>query len=521
MKVKVDNKEVQWLFNSSPHHINIGEQANNMIKRALGDLAVHFAPMKIGAGFYTWTFPEEDWIKLSDMPPGDEEQVQKGLREIKAAVGSKAPAISTQILTVPNEGYIYYRRTSSGSIDIKFVAWGFKNYKSPPPGTIIINKESQGSTQDVKVAFLVDGMPIPNREFLSIFPDQKKPNVFATHEDGYYTYKSTKAGTVIKVIDKMTGKEFSLLVIDGQEKYEFDVTQFNETVINVSLDDIPVGDEDVDITYNGNGHSLKTDHNGQARIQLPYIPNNRIAAQVREDVQHQEIALEGNTFNFSFQTVPPVVLKEPKDEKMLIKVQTTENNIGISGEPVEINYCGQTHHLRTDSLGNTSIELPHVEGKDIIIKVRDKVQQKPSIAGEWEFSYDFSSTRAPLQDIDLWVEKTEGKPLANERITISQGDRHHTMLLDSAGHCSFAEDLFENGQDIIVSIPENANNTIDVRFEYDNNEHEYYIVGRERQKSKGSNIISIVTFAATVILACLLCPYFIDAARAIGNFILQ
>lgn len=86
-----------------------------------------FAERTPGSGYIQWELPEEGWQALSESDPLKAAMVRKLLEERKSAVAAILPsAIAKKVLTVPDDGYIWFKESDSGIVLIRMTAWGYR-----------------------------------------------------------------------------------------------------------------------------------------------------------------------------------------------------------------------------------------------------------------------------------------------------------------------------------------------------------------------------------------------------------
>lgn len=515
MKVKVSEKEVRWLLNGK---INKGSQANQMLKETLGeDLSVHFAEMQLGSKIYIWEWEGDDWKKCSEVLPEESNIVEAEMEKVRQAVCMKTQ-MANVLLTVPNKDYIYYRITESGEVHIKYSGWGFSNYKAATGGPIVRDPSKHQNTQNIRVAFLVDGVPVSNREFYYKFPYMQKENLRTTGNDGFYTFDTPlKVGDVVAVTDRMSGKSFQLISTLGKEDYVYDVTQYTSVGVMVELDNNPLQDEQVILRYNEKEYTLQTNEKGIASTQLPYISNLTLELEVRKTLQNHFLDRESNQFNFSFETpipTPPTIIDIP------VCVSVTENNLPVANEQVTFLCNGQNMLMSLNEHGKASVTFPYWEGSSIVVIVRNVHQQQVLSKNGNQFDYSFErivKPEPPIHKINLRVEESEGIPLKDCSINLKQGTNNFNYQLDANGKCSFDSNTFLFGEEIEATIIDKSGHEIRIPFVMEEKERDYVLIGQIKKKSPWVTVLEIMLLILMIITLYLLCPYFCDLAEKIGR----
>lgn len=612
MKVKVNEKEVSWLLKS--FNINTGSQANDMLQTQLGaDLAVCFAVMQLGYHFYTWELPGDGWLKRSEVLPNEVELVNAAYQELQTAVRKKVvnAMMANTLLTVPNDDFVYYQIESSGKVRIMLTGWGFRNYQGPQSGAIKRKLSQPEAKQTIRIAWTVAGKPVSQREFYCQFLYQKKPNLLATPDDGYYLFEQPQAiGTTIQIVDKVTSQKFDLIVTEGQRDYEYDVTQYCTTTVTIQQDGMPkvneqvivqynekeiqlqtdalgctsislpyivnsevevwVGDskkqqivelngnhfefvfttpppspspvkdakisvcvvedgepksgESVTISYSGKSCTLQTDNSGRVVTALPYIESCEVVAKVRDLMQQKIIGVDDNDFMFSFTTQLPPPPPSPSREDAQIIIRVMQDGKPKSSEPVTVGYRGKNSMLQTDNSGQATIVLPYLEECEVIVNVRDLMQQKTIVSGDNDFMFTFTTQASSseqsspvMAEIELCIEEIEGRPLANQEITLKQGDRQYTYELDNNGCCCFGRECFVAGKEVVVILPDNTGKQIQVPLIIEEDEYKYLVVGQIKKTSPWMIVLEAALLVTTAAILSCLAPYFVGWAQEVAH----
>lgn len=462
MKVKVNEMEVFWLLKS--FNINTGTHANNMLQTELGaDLAVCFVAMQLGHHSYIWELPGDSWLKRSEAPLHEVELVNTAYRNLQTAVRRKLTneRMANNLLSVPNDDFIYYQIEPSGNVRIMLTGWGFKNFQGAQGGPIKKEWSEPETKQVVRIALMIAGKPVPRREFYCQFLHQKKPNLFVTFDDGYYPFEQPlSVGAAIQITDKMTNQQFDLVVIEGQRDYEYDVTQCCTTTVTVLQDGLPKENEPVVIGYNGEERQLQTDALGCASISLPYIYNNDIEVEIRNSKQQQTVELAGNCFDFAFVTPPepftPPESPVPSAEEVEITICVMQDGLPKPGESVSVGYNGMHCTLQTDISGRAVTALPYLTGQIVVVNVRDLVQQKNILLGENNFMFTFVTELPPssshVENVKITVRVVQdGEPKSGEPVTIGYNDRDCMLQTNTSGLATTVLPYMAGGE-VVVNV---------------------------------------------------------------------
>lgn len=327
MKIKeATNREVHWQFPK----LNIGDQANDRVLGRLGDeLRACFAPVYAGnSGSFQWHSPDAGWNSLPAAAADVQEQVraewvnvQNGVREKFSA----EPDIAERLLTIPNEEYIFYKTSSDGTLKLLVTGWGFQNFRRPD---IVAPKPEpiDRITQSVCIHVTRDGEPVGNTEV--VIPTKNGLNALYTGEDGVLRMPTNlSVGQRFTLQHPDSGAEKQFVVVKGQTEYEWDVTQTTQISVRATLDDKPLADTSVVVTYHGRDYKLVLDDGGTACIDaMAYHPGDVCQVVLGGD-QSQERELEVNANNiFDFDVKSPVPTPPPAPDSESVPPEVPELN---------------------------------------------------------------------------------------------------------------------------------------------------------------------------------------------------
>ena len=228
-----------------------------------------FAKINIGNGYYLWSDTRCQWNQMVAASDFERSVVQDALiqtkKDIASLIGSNT---AEQLFTIPDDSYIYYN-DDEGEVKILVTGWGFKKpvrvKGGPDEGDLKRNTP-------VNISFSYDGEKQPMYEFGVQIPTQVKK--FKTDKTGQYHFNNLTQNELL-LKDFVTGKDFRLVVEEGREDYDFDVTIYTTLHVKATVDANPVIGEKVSIQYCGKNYEASTDANGSAVIQLPLHDNEQ------------------------------------------------------------------------------------------------------------------------------------------------------------------------------------------------------------------------------------------------------
>lgn len=484
-----------------------------------------FAKFDIGNGFYVWSHPSGQWLCLADASSVEQEMVNTAIvalhKEVAAKVGEKT---AEAIFTVPDESYIFYNN-EGGTTQLLFTGWGFKK---PVRTTGRGEKEQVEKRMPVDFCFTYDGERLLNYDFGLQIPKQMKE--LKTNNEGIYHFNNLKVGETYLLKDLKSGREFNLVVREGQSLYEFDVTDYTSIDVRATFDGEPLANESLTIDYNGKSIPLYTDENGMAQLQVALHEGLPFNGSMRDQTQSGTLAASGNTLVFAFESEKPVEEEPPTPPVPPtlfyphLLVMGDEGFIGAN-YPVTVEYDGLITSYTSDA--NGIIPLPQMEsGKTM--RVTDVLNPEniadytlDSNQEEYVFHVPYEP-KTENQDIKVMVRDKDGKPIRCDHIRFQQegpeGLNERLSTLDEEGNTYFAKDTFLIGPDIVTTLVGTAKEYEPITFTLEENENEYLL----EEKGGGGwwyiilEILAVIAVAAGAILAW---PAITDFFQAIGQML--
>lgn len=310
---KVSQKEIHWLL----PNLNVGEQSKNKLDQLLGsELASHFPKANIRNDDYVWEDAQSGWTSHSMADDLTRDLIDSAWMDLKTTVRSKLGSLGesfvNNILSIPNEDYLYYRQNDDGHLDILVTGWGFRNFKQSTLGRIEEDFESD-KRQSVTIVFVRNGSAVPNRNFFI-----KTPKVDVHHTTGadgtFLVGEKITVGRIIELGDVETGRMFSITVEKGKPLYELDITERTTVRITVRRDGNPFPRAECKVNYNGEETILTTGIDGSTSLTVPIVPGETCSVSVEDQTKRKTIEKDGNEFVFDFETEKPPVIPEPEPE---------------------------------------------------------------------------------------------------------------------------------------------------------------------------------------------------------------
>ena len=317
-----------------------------------------FAKISIGNGYYLWSDTRCQWNQMIAASDFERSVVQDALIQTKKEIAFKlGNNTAEQLFTIPDDSYIYYN-DDEGEVKILVTGWGFKKPVRVKGGP---DEGDLKKNTPVNVSFSCDGEKQPMYEFGVQIPTQVKK--FKTDKTGQYHFNNlTQKELLLK--DFVTGKDFRLVVEEGREDYDFDVTIYTTLHVKATVDANPVIGETVSIQYCGKNYETSTDAKGSAVIKLPLHDNEQVIATLRDQSRSEAISAGTNTIEFVFET--PV-----EEVKTDIEVSVMEDSKPAIGKFVTISYSGNQYNGVTNERGLFTQRVYVVTGDTCTISVPD------------------------------------------------------------------------------------------------------------------------------------------------------
>lgn len=499
MKIKeVASNEIHW----SIRRWNEGKQANDELRKRLGDTAKYFASCNIGHGYYQWNSNIiGQWLPLNNATPEQQELVAQRVEAIKQEVLAKIPEepeLAEQMLEVPTIDYYYFRTLPEGGVDVVITGWGYRNFKKDPPFRITTAQKKP--SKPTTISFAIDGVKQPNRAFTLKAAWTSNPVEKHTNDEGFFTFVEP-IGTSLEFVDVATEKKFSIQVSDSKSEIVFDITDKTFLTVKATQDGQPVTKESVSINYNGKHYDLPLGLDGTATLNdVTIAPGEPCVASMRNQERTIELTRGAmNSILFEFLSTPPDI------KHCSLTVEAFSDQQPINGETVFFDYAGMHY------------DVPVVNGRAVVndilivnpsetchIMLRD-ARQDTVLIGEHEnvVRFDFMSTPPAPTMARLTVLDAKGQPMRGAPYHLEQGTTTLDGMLDDQGSSLFVKDSFTIGQPLTASITTAQGRQIaPVVFTLDEQENDYVL--QENAPKKRSPWLEILMFLLLLLILILL-----------------
>lgn len=318
MNIKLQISEVKSLIDSKLPLEQVYKQLRPLAQKA--DL--QFIEPQIGHGYLQWSLPDNGWTsfgRLDEAMKGEVAGIYRQRKEKMASLLSNSP-LKEAVLCVPSELLFVFVKQQGDEWLIALAGWGFR-YPNKGAGRELEAYFAKTALQEVAIGFQWNGQLIPNYTF--------KIQQFSrttTQEGWFFIDQPMPIGKHLQ-IKTLDGQEFTLVVIEHQKEYLYDLTQYFDVLVHVEYDDSPWPSCDCTLTFNEKQYRQTSDARGEVSLRIPFIVDEKgeVAScqpyvsvscnGERED--QQPIAQQGLLrFDFSFHTPK----EEPKEKEEPIKV---------------------------------------------------------------------------------------------------------------------------------------------------------------------------------------------------------
>lgn len=499
MKIKeVASNEIHW----SIKRWNEGKQANDELRKRLGDTSKYFASCNIGHGYYQWnTNTIGQWLPLNNADANQQELVAQRVEEIRQEVIAKMPGeseLAEQMLEVPTIDYYYFRQLPDGSVDVLVTGWGYRNFRKDPP--FRIKTPQKKPSKPTTIAFAIDGVKQPNRSFTLKAPWTTKPDEKQTDDNGIFSFQEP-VGTILEFVDALTGKSFSIQVSDENPEIVFDITEKTSLTVKATQDGQPVTRESVAIDYNGRRYDLPLGLDGTATLNDITIEKGATCRATLRDQEHTTELAKGaaNIITFDFMSTPPDI------KRCQLTIEAYSDQQPITGEQVAVQYAGQQYSLTLSDGRAVMDNLMVLNAADLCtVRMRNE-QQSIYLAAEQNntLRFDFTSTPPAPTMARIIAVDVKGQPLRGYTFRIQQANTIIDGQLDAQGSSLFIKDAFAIGQPLTAQLTSpQGQQTPPVTFTLEPQEHDYLL--QPIVPKKKSPWLEILMFLLLLLILALL-----------------
>lgn len=239
------------------------EKLYNQLKGLSDKTGLVFGDPSVGSGQLQWTLEGEGWTAFSDLDDSLKPQASVLFNDRKKVLQEAlgGASLSNEILTLPDEKFLFFRDMESQP-EIGLTCWGYR-YPDFKDGMELETWVKKAHLQDVAISFSWDGQKLAYYNF--IFHSYRR----RTDSDGVFKVDQPLPIGNTYTVESLTGRKFTLTVIEGQQYYDFDVTEYFTVEISVKKDEEPLPDKELTLKFNGESRQIKCDSSGNASLRLP------------------------------------------------------------------------------------------------------------------------------------------------------------------------------------------------------------------------------------------------------------
>lgn len=312
MKVKVDVRAVNRLIDP---RFPI-EKLYKQLKGEEGNIGLIFGEPSAGAGQLLWTLDGEGWISFKDLD--DEKKPLASLifkekqEKLKTSLGNSK--LSDTILILPEDKYLFFRNMDSEP-EVGLTCWGYC-YPHFKGGMELETWVKRIKVQEVAISFSWDG------NLLKDYPFKFNKYTRQTATNGRFLVDQPLPVGSSYSVSTLKGETFTLLVVEGQKDYNFDLTEYFSVDITVKKDGKALAESEIELNFNGVNQHLKTDSSGCVSLRLPFVgakdgtvrePQTECVVTCEGETESQTPSVEKHQLHYLFQLMTPVK-EEPKKE---------------------------------------------------------------------------------------------------------------------------------------------------------------------------------------------------------------
>lgn len=455
------------------------------LKRLLPPEEMIFAESKKGYDQIFWVHPEGGWINYAEADESLQAQIEEAVaqhRERARALLSSQPNLQVlvdTIFTTPGNDFYYFRFSESGDLQLMLSGWGFRKpvIKSIGHGTVHNTFEKK---QRVVISFSSQGKPVPHYEFVLHIPALSRTLIKMTDDEGFFVLSDqAQVGSKYQLEDHLTEQVFDLVVEEGRDRYDYDVTiETNEPQPEVK----EPAPEPLTSTP-------------EPIIPVPPIPEPEPEPEPEPVVTEPEPTPEPETPEPEPEPTPEPLTPNPEPEPdspispILHVVGADEKS--ASDFPIEVQYEGQTWHFVTDKYG--LIQLPemktghHMQATEAIDHATTSSYLLQADTLEYLFQIPFSGYTGS-RDFLIRTEDHNGQPFSGQ-ITFHQANTPTLLVrLDEQGQCWLDRNSFLLDTDIVADLSSahaiSSPSLSKVTFQLHEGEKEYLLSLRKPASSK-------------------------------------
>ena len=421
------------------------------LKRLLPPEEMIFAESKKGYDQLFWVHPEGGWINYAEADESLQAQIEEAVaqhRERVRALLSSQPNLQVlvdTIFTTPGNDFYYFRLSDSGELQLMLSGWGFRRpvARSIGHGTVHNTFEKK---QRVVISFSSQGKPVPHYEFVLHIPALSRTLSKMTDDEGLFVLSDqAQIGSNYQLEDHLTEQVFDLVVEEGRERYDYDVTiETNEPQPEVKEPEPePIIPDPEPLTPEPEPEPITPE---------PLIPEPEPEPEPEPIIPTPEPEPEPEP-----EPTPEPENPEPLTESPILPILHVVGTDEQSAPdfPIEVQYEGQAWQFVTDQDGR--IQLPEMKtGHQMhVTEAIDHATTSSYLLQadtlEYVFRIPFSSYTGSC-DFLIRTEDHNGQPFSGQ-IAFHQANTPTLLVrLDEKGQCWLDRNSFRLDTDIVADL---------------------------------------------------------------------
>ena len=381
-----------------------------------------------------WKHAEGGWIGYSEADDLLRGLVLSEIERHKSALRASVSAhpelskIIENVLSSPGNEYYYYRIDDLGQLEVLMTGWGFKKPVRREPKGVVVD-DPREKFQSVSVCFVDFGTRVPNRTFKLELRKMKRTIERVTDDNGLFLVgEQILVGSVLPVIDTVTGKTFELIVQKDQDIYECDVTLPKLTFVAFLENGQRTPGRSFTITFEGQDISCQTDSTGLYQVG-DHLPSGTYI-RLKDLTTEREFGLnilEGIEV-YEFDVTPTPVPDQFTYVALLAEGQRVADRDFI------ITYEGREIACRTDNTGIYKLGNHLVPGIGFHLKDIETGKEFDFNIVEGKDVYEFDVTADPEPDKFSYVAfYADGRCVADRDFILTRDGQEIACRTDNTG----------------------------------------------------------------------------------------
>lgn len=477
--IKVNNSELSFRLKLNYNNVY------SRLRMLLGKSASLFADIKTMSSTTTWYADDDaDYTALSEAPKSEVREIMVRLNSVlknakkEIDKSDELTPFSDDILEVPDNSYVFYRKLSDGTYKFILAGWGCKQAHTAV-------SETGGLIKRVSKTLDLDDESQKREKRKYISDDDSE--IAGGDNDGHGTRVDdhSDGGTTGDRIDEDTHNDntgdtksrvddHSDEVITPEPPKQKKLQHVVVKVINQNMK--PVEDEDVKIRINTGEVNGVTDENGIVEVgNLPYHSSFSVSFPNIPNIQERAYEVEPKVEQYD------AYIKKYINYSPVLFVEDQNGNV-VDNYNIKVVIAGQDNVLNTGT--NGMVQLPTMqEGQKFI------VIDSANYANSEEYSvnpetvkkpFRFTIKRAIKSKVGITVLNKENNPIEGTTVDVIAGDNPCQQTTDKDGRAEFPAEIFNPGEmDVKLYVPGKGTINSKLNFVADTTEYTIQLTGKK------------------------------------------